>query len=266
MLRLSEERLLTDFSKAIANQEFILYYQPEYNIGISKFDGVEVLIRWKHPQQGMLLPHQFIPLAEKSGFIVDLGNWILKTACQQMKIWQNKGLHSLRVAINVSSEQFKQRNFIAYIKNTLHELNLHPSFLELELNENMIIHDHDEAVIHKIETLNQLGVQIALDDFGTGFASISYLKRIPLNRIKIDKTFIENISTNKRDAAIVQAIIMLAVSLELRVLAEGVETFHQFQKLLAHACHEVQGFYFSKPLQAMEVENFLLHYQTRNFF
>lgn len=261
----SQMDITAELLNAIKNCEFILYYQPQFNLSTTKFEGVEALIRWQHPQKGLILPSEFLPAAEESGFIVRIGEWVLETACKQIKAWQDKGLSPIRVAVNISGKQFQQQNFVENIMKILQLIDLKPEYLELEITENIIIHDDDEKIIHTIHRLKQLGVQIALDDFGTGYSSISYLKKIPIDRIKIDRTYIENINVKSDDAAIVRAIIALATSLNLQVLAEGVESLKQLKLLMSQECKEVQGFYFSEPLPAKEVEKFLQFYQNNPF-
>ncbi|RDI42715.1 putative bifunctional diguanylate cyclase/phosphodiesterase [Aquicella lusitana] len=260
-----KEKLKKELLRAIKSQEFVLYYQPQFNLTTAKFDGVEALIRWQHPERGILLPADFISVAEESGLIVRIGEWVVKTACKQNKAWQKKGLPFIRVAVNVSGKQFQQNEFVEFVMQTLQKFQLKPQYLELELTENIIIHDDDEKIIHTIHRLKKLGVQIALDDFGTGYSSISYLKKIPIDRIKIDRTYIQNINANSDDAAIVRAIIALATTLNLEVLAEGVESLRQLEMLISQDCKEAQGFYFSKPLPAEEVEKFLIFYQNNPF-
>jgi len=260
-----KEKLKKELLRAIKSQEFVLYYQPQFNLTTAKFDGVEALIRWRHPERGILLPADFISVAEESGLIVRIGEWVVKTACKQNKAWQKKGLPFIRVAVNVSGKQFQQNEFVEFVMQTLQKFQLKPQYLELELTENIIIHDDDEKIIHTIHRLKKLGVQIALDDFGTGYSSISYLKKIPIDRIKIDRTYIQNINANSDDAAIVRAIIALATTLNLEVLAEGVESLRQLEMLISQDCKEAQGFYFSKPLPAEEVEKFLIFYQNNPF-
>lgn len=251
--------------KALKNQELTLHYQPQFNLGTSQFEGVEALIRWQHPTEGILQPAQFVHLAEELGLIVRIGEWVIRTACHQIKAWHDRGLPTIRVAVNVSGRQFRHKDFVDFILKTLKEVDLKPHYLELEITENIIINDDEKRIIKSIHRLKKLGIQIALDDFGTGYSSISYLKKIPIDRIKIDKTFIENINTNNDDAAIVRAIIALANSLNLQVVAEGVESLKQLKMLLSQDCKEVQGFYFSEPLCALEVEKFLNFYQDNPF-
>lgn len=262
----NKEDLKAEILNGLKNQEFVLYYQPQFNLATTQFEGVEALIRWQHPKKGFLLPGDFVSFAEESGLIVRIGEWVLKTACTQIKTWHDKGLPPIRVAVNISARQFQSKDFVESVMHLLEEINLKPKYLELEITENIIIHDDDHTIIHTIHRLKKLGVQIALDDFGTGYSSISYLKKIPIDRIKIDRTYIKNINTNSDDAAIVRAIIALATSLNLQVLAEGVESLKQLKMLLSQECKEVQGFYFSEPLPAEETEKFLRFYQDKPFF
>lgn len=262
---INKHSLKIEILNALKKNEFVLYYQPQFNLATTKFEGVEALIRWRHPHRGLLLPSEFIKLVEGNDLIVRIGEWTIRTACKQNKMWQDKGLPQIRVAVNVSGRQFKHRNFVEFIINTLQEINLDPQHLELELTENLILHD-DRHVIESIKRLKKLGVQIALDDFGTGYSSISHLKKIPIDRIKIDQTFIKHINVNRDDAAIVKAIIAIAASLNLQVLAEGVESLRQLKLLLSQECKEAQGFYFSEAMPPEEVEEFLKFYQNKPFF
>lgn len=257
-----QDELKHSLLKALKNHELIIHYQPQFNLNNSQFEGVEALLRWIHPTEGLLLPSQFIKLAENSGLIVHIGEWVIKTACEQIKAWQDKGLPPIKVAVNISGRHFRHKDFVEFVIKTLNRIHLKPKYLELEITENTIIHDDDHKIIKTIRRLKKLGIQIALDDFGTGYSSISYLKKIPIDRLKIDKTFIKNINTNSDDAAIVRAIISLASSLNLQVVAEGVESLKQLKTLLSQECKEVQGFYFSEALPAVEVEKFLIFYQN----
>lgn len=261
MQPLSRENLEAELSNAIKLNEFVLYYQPQFNIVTSTFEGIEALIRWQHPKRGLLLPDEFISVAEKSELIVAIGEWTLKTACLQFKQWQNQGLSPIRIAVNVSGGQLRQTNFIEFIENLLNEVNLSPNCLELELSENIIIHADDHSIIQMIKRLNKIGILIALDDFGTGNSSLDYLTRIPVDRIKIDKTYIQNMSIhdhdNKHNEVVVKSLIKLAAKLNIQLVAEGAETLMQVQTLLFHQCKEIQGYYFSEPLPADQVEKFL---------
>jgi EAL domain-containing protein (putative c-di-GMP-specific phosphodiesterase class I) len=253
-----------EINNAFLNNEFALYYQPQFNLLSSSFEGVEALVRWVRPN-GMLLPGDFLYAVEKAGLIVRLGEWVLNEACQQNKDWQTKGLLPIRMAVNIYGEQFYQPNFVDAIFAVLDKYKLEARFLELELHENIIIHTGDHAVYDNIVRLRSRGITIALDDFGTGFSSIGHLKRIRVDRIKIDQSYIKHIHTNAEDAAIVKAIIALAAGLNLKSLAEGVESHQQLQVLLKYDCQEAQGFYFSEPLTAQETEDFLQLYDNNPF-
>lgn len=247
----------TELHRALKNNEFILYYQPQFNLATSTFEGVEALIRWKHPHKGLLMPLNFISTVEESDLIVDVGEWVLRSACLQMRDWQDKGLSPVRMAVNVANKQLKQHNFYEVVMNTLNEVHLDPICLELELSENVIINNDDGDVIDTIKRLKNAGILIALDDFGIGHSNATYLAKIPVDRIKIDKSYINNIHNNDNDAAIVKSLILLAEKLNLQIVAEGVETLMQLQMLLTHECKEIQGYYFSEPLPAEQVEIFL---------
>jgi EAL domain-containing protein (putative c-di-GMP-specific phosphodiesterase class I) len=254
--------LQNELMQALKNNEFILYYQPQFNLATSTFEGIEALIRWKHPHKGLLMPLDFILKAEESDVIIDIGEWVLKSACLQMKIWQDKGLSPVRMAVNVANKQLKQRNFYELVMNTLKEVHLDPIRLELELSENIMIDNDDIDVIDTIKRLKNAGILIALDDFGMGNSNATYLAKIPVDRIKIDKSYINNIH-NATDAAIVKSLIMLAEKLNLQIVAEGVETLMQLQMLLTHECKEIQGYYYSEPLPAEQVEVFLIANKNR---
>ena len=253
-----------DLENAFAKQEFVLYYQPQFNLTSSTFEGVEALVRWKHPN-GLLLPDDFLKVLEEKGMISRLGEWVLETVCKQNKEWEKKGLFPVRIAVNIYNEHFQQSNFVDVVLSVLEKYKIDPRLLELELSENLIIHAHDTVAYENIKRLRVEGIKIALDDFGTGFSSISHLKRITVDRIKIDKSYIKNIHLNKDDATIVKAIIALAEGLDLQSLAEGVESQNQLQVLMKYECHEAQGFYFSEPLTAQETEEFLLLYRQNPF-
>ena len=240
---------------AIANNEFFLCYQPQIDLLTEKLVAVEALIRWQHPTKGVLLPIDFIPLAEETGLIIPIGEWILRKACSQNKAWQDAGFPPMRIAVNITVQQFKQQNLIEKVSDILRETGLKPEYLELELTENVIISNHE--IIKVVTELKKLGLFIAIDDFGTGYSSLSYLQKIPLDRLKIDSSFIQHIHNATDDEVIIRAIIAMAKNLKLEVLAEGVETVDQLNFLKKHECGDVQGFYFSKPLDQNELENYL---------
>lgn len=236
--------------QAISNNEFSLWYQPQLHIENHKLEAVEALIRWHHPQKGMLLPIDFIPLAERNGLTIPIGDWVIRQACMQNKAWQEMGLPPIRMAVNLTSQQISQLDFVQKVKNILQETQLEPHYLEFELSETSLVND---AIVQKMNELRTIGIEIALDDFGTGYANLHHLRNLALNRLKIDRSFISNIQFNRNDEVIIHAIIAMARSLNLEVLAEGVETAKQLDFLKQHHCNQIQGFYFSKPMPADEL-------------
>ncbi len=244
-----------DLRNAIVNQEFFICYQPQINLANDKLVALEALLRWQHPTKGVILPIDFVPLAEELGLIIPIGEWVLRTVCKQSKTWQEAGLSPVRIAVNVSAQQLKQHNFVDMVRNILNETGLEPQYLELEMTENVILSNRD--VITIVSALKKLGVMIAIDDFGTGYSSLSYLHELPMDRLKIDGSFIKHIQTSSDDEVIIRAVIAMAKNLDLEVLAEGVETENQLKFLKDHECGDVQGFYFSKPLSTKEIESYL---------
>lgn len=244
-----------ELHRALKNHEFFLCYQPEIDSITKKIMSVEALIRWQHPEKGIIPPLEFIPVAETNGLIVPIGEWVLRTACEQNKRWQMQGLSPVRVAVNVSDNQFKQTDFPTLVKKILEQTKLNPSYLEIEIAENVLLNNFN--VIQVIIELKKIGVQVSLDDFGTGNSSLSYLTKLPLDRLKIDQSFLKNIKNNQTDQAIVRAILEIANSMHLKVVAEGVETQHQIEFLENNQCAGMQGYYFSKPLLATDMEALL---------
>jgi EAL domain-containing protein (putative c-di-GMP-specific phosphodiesterase class I) len=212
---------------------------------------MEALLRWRHAEQGLISPNQFIPVLERMGLMVEVGRWVLQTACRQAVEWQRTRLAPLRVAVNVSSQQFYEGNLIDTVKSVLHDTGLDPALLELELTESQAL-DGSEATLNKMRKLKQVGVTLALDDFGTGWSSLSYLRRFPLDRLKIDQSFVRDLGSQPSAEAVVKSILGLAKSLGLACIAEGVETRRQRDYLDSLSCPEMQGFYFSRPLAALE--------------
>ena len=237
--------------------EFFVQYQPQVDIRGFHLVGMEALVRWQHPSLGLLYPNEFIPLAEESGLIIALGEWVMRTACAQSKAWQDAGLMPLRLSVNFSARQFQQATFMADVAHILKETNLDPRWLELELTESSIMKD-PEVAIEKLHELKLMGIKVAVDDFGTGYSSLNYLKRFPIDTLKIDKTFVSDVCKDPHDTAIVRAIINLGHALDLTVIAEGVETKEQLQYLSALECDVVQGFLFSKALYAKAFEELLI--------
>ncbi|MDZ5472200.1 EAL domain-containing protein [Bacillus sp. 31A1R] len=238
---------------AIQNNQFELHYQPQIDLKTGNMVGAEALIRWNHPHLGMISPQDFIPLVEEMGLAVLMGEWVIETACKQLKSWLNKGVEPFRVSVNLSPQQFIKQNLVDTIERILTEVDLEPQFLEIEITESMTM-DVERAII-TLDKLNKLGVKIAIDDFGTGYSSLNYLKNFSIHRLKIDRTFVKDIMNNENDAKIVSTIISMAHGLKLEVLAEGVETQDQAAYLSRLNCNQAQGFYYSKPLPSVEIEN-----------
>ncbi|WP_244883627.1 putative bifunctional diguanylate cyclase/phosphodiesterase [Variovorax paradoxus] len=237
---------------AVARSEFHLAYQPQLDMESGRVTGVEALIRWQHPERGLVSPAQFIPLAEETGLIVPIGEWVLRTACFQNKAWQDAGLPPFIVSVNVSARQFRERTLIAQVSLALRDSGLEPRLLELELTESLVMEDLDKA-LQSMKALRAMGVQLSIDDFGTGYSSLSALKRFPIARLKIDQSFVRDIPGDEEDKAIAKTIIALGHELNLKVIAEGVETEQQLEFLRAHGCDEMQGYLFSRPVPPAEL-------------
>jgi EAL domain-containing protein (putative c-di-GMP-specific phosphodiesterase class I) len=227
-------------------------YQPQLSVSSGEITGLEALIRWHHPELGLVPPDKFIGIAETSGLILPIGEWVLRTACTQAKQWHDDGVLSVPVAVNVSAVQFHQEGFCDLMKRVLTETGLAARYLELELTERVLLSNADK-MISVLQELREMGLKLAIDDFGTGYSSLSYLKQFRVNKLKIDRSFIRDIATDPDDAAITSAIISMAKSLNLTVIAEGVETEAQMSFLRENQCDEIQGYYFSKPIKAVEV-------------
>lgn len=242
--------------QALKNHEFLVLYQPLVNSVTSRIIGVEALIRWAHPTKGLVSPADFIPLAEETGLIVPIGEWVLESACAQNKAWQELGLPPIRVTVNLSACQFSQKNLVDTVARVLEQSGLDPQLLELEITESALIGDMQEAAT-TLSRLKEMGVRIAIDDFGTGYSSLNYLKRFPPNTLKIDRSFVKDVTSNPEDAAIVAVIIDVARTLNLNVIAEGVETTQQLTFLRDRHCVEMQGFLFSKPIEPEEITRLL---------
>ena len=241
---------------AIKNNEFKVFYQPQINIETGKIDGMEALVRWIHPQKSIISPIKFIPLAEDTGLIIPIGDIVLREACMQNKLWQQAGYTPLRVAVNLSAKQFEQENLVEIIKTVLEETGLEPQWLELEITESILMKNLDFS-IGVLNNLRSMGIHVSLDDFGTGYSSLNYLKRLPIDTLKIDKSFVDNITIDPKDEIIARAIIELAHKMDLKIIAEGVEYTQQFDFLKEHKCDKVQGFLFSKPIPSEEFEQLL---------
>ena len=243
--------------KALENEELLLYFQPQLDLRTGKIISLEALVRWRHPNYGIIPPDQFIPAAEKSGLIVPIGEYVLRRACEQNKKWQERGFPAVRIAVNLSMRQLKHRNLLMQVNEVLAQTEMDPHFLGLEITENSAIHRCDETV-HLLESLKNRGIQISIDDFGIGYSSLSYLKRLPVQILKIDRSFVVNMTRDSEDVAIIRAIIAMAHSLGIRVTAEGVESGEQLTILRSLGCDAIQGYHFSRPVSADIIEG-LLH-------
>jgi diguanylate cyclase (GGDEF)-like protein len=237
---------------AVARSEFQLLYQPKVDLHSGKVIGIEALIRWHHPVRGMVPPAQFIPIAEETGLIVPIGEWVLRTACKQNKAWQDAGMPAISVSVNVSARQFKEKDLVRRVAHALEESGLDAQYLELELTEGLIMQDIESA-LKTMRALQAMGVQISIDDFGTGYSSLSALKTFPIVRLKIDKAFVDGIASNEDDKAIARAVISMGHQLNLKIIAEGVETEQQLAFLRANNCDEMQGYLFSQPVTAENI-------------
>lgn len=253
--------LENDLRRALDQNQFFVAYQPQFSLDGGMLVGVEALMRWQHPTQGLVSPTEFIPLAEETGLIVPLGRWMLRASCTQIKQWLDEGYRLGRIAVNLSVRQFRQPGLVEDITQILSEVGLSPEHLELEITESIAM-DNVEATIEKLEVLKKMGLQLSIDDFGTGYSSLSYLKRFAIDKLKIDKSFVRDIVTDANDAAIAASTIALAHKMGLKVIAEGVETAEQVAFLREQGCDEVQGYFYGKPVIATEFERLLK--MTRN--
>ncbi len=238
--------------KAISNNEFVLYYQPKLNLKDGSLAGVEALIRWDNPEHGLISPTEFIPMAEETGLIIPIGEWALREACRTSKAWQTEGYQPICMSVNLSPKQFQYQDIATLVENILTETGLDPTHLELEITETAVM-DDVESTITKLNNIRKLGVHISIDDFGTGYTSINYLKKFPISVLKIDQSFIKSIPQDQHNTAITSAIIALAHTLEMQVVAEGVETAEQLEYLADHHCDIVQGYYLSRPLPEQKI-------------
>jgi diguanylate cyclase (GGDEF)-like protein/PAS domain S-box-containing protein len=243
---------------ALEREEFVLYYQPKVNLATGAIIAAEALIRWRHPERGLVPPDQFIPVAEECGFIVPMGRWVLREACRQARIWQKSGAPTLRIAVNISAVELRAKDFVPQVRAILAQTGLQPCDLELELTETFLMQD-SRSTSAVLNELKAMGVHLALDDFGTGYSSLSYVKRFPINTLKIDQSFVRDIAIDADDASIVSAVISMGKSLHMRVVAEGVETREQLEFLQSHGCPFGQGYLFSPPVVAWELTKLLGH-------
>jgi diguanylate cyclase len=249
-------KLESELHDALRDGQFELHYQPKVDTASGVINSAEALIRWRHPQRGLLLPAEFIPVADECGLLDAIGEWVLCEACRQGRIWQERGPRAVRVAVNLAPSQFRLVDLAAQIRRALDVSGLDPALLEVELTETAVMSDAEES-IQILETISRMGVLVSVDDFGTGYSSMSYLRRFPIDKLKIDRCFVEQMDTRAEDASIVRAIISLAHSLHLKVIAEGVETPAQLQLLAELGCDQYQGFFFSPALLPAKFEELL---------
>ena len=252
------ERLVLENSlrQGLERGEFILYYQPQINVTSGRIVGAEALVRWRHPKIGLVPPGKFIPAAEISGLIVSIGDWVLRESCRQNRAWQDAGLPSISIAVNISSLQFRGGQLEANVRSALDDTGMSAECLELELTEGILMGGANETV-ETLKRLSEMGVKLAIDDFGTGYSSLSYLKRFPIDKLKIDQSFVRDIVSDLDDLAIANAVISMGHSLRMSVIAEGVEHAEQLEILKNEGCDEVQGYHFSVPLPANEFAELL---------
>lgn len=243
--------------RALERCEFALHYQPQVDLQSGRVFGVEALLRWLHPEVGVISPLDFIPLAEETGLIIPIGNWVLKSACEQLVAWQRQGLNDLRMSVNLSGRQLKEDNFVQGLLDIVSASGADPRYLELELTESMLM-DAGQITIDKLDALKAAGIKLAIDDFGTGYSSMSYLKRFPINTLKVDRSFVRDLPHNTQDCAITKAIISMAHSLNLHVVAKGIETAVQEALLKSTGCDSGQGYLYGKPVPAIQIEQMLL--------
>lgn len=265
MNNLAAERLSFEgqLRHAMERREFVVYYQPKVNVANKKMIGAEALIRWNHPHAGLLYPGNFIAIAEETGLIVPIGQWVMEEVCRQNQSWLKSGLDCVPISVNLSAIQFRNKSLVSSLKVLLEETGLPPALLELELTESCIIQG-SEIMIETLQNLKGLGLNLTIDDFGTGYSSLSYLKRFPIDTLKIDQSFVRDIAQDENDDAIIKAIISMAHSLKMSVIAEGVETQEQFSFLETHLCDDIQGYYFSRPVPAMKFEEMLKTRRTHH--
>jgi EAL domain-containing protein (putative c-di-GMP-specific phosphodiesterase class I) len=256
-------RLDSDLHRALERNEFFLQYQPKLDFASGAICGSEALLRWNHPTRGLVSPNDFIPLLERSGLIIEVGLWVIREACEQIKTWQQLGISVPPVAVNLSGRQFQDPFLDAQVARIIEETGIPPHLIEFEITESMLMQDPQRAS-ETLRRLKELGTSIAVDDFGTGYSSLAYLKRFPVDCLKIDRTFVRDIVADPDDAAITVAVIKLAHSLRLKVIAEGVETDDQFAFLRREGCNMLQGYYFSRPLNADALASLISAYAGRN--
>ncbi|WP_179232742.1 putative bifunctional diguanylate cyclase/phosphodiesterase [Paenibacillus rigui] len=250
-------RLEKGLRKALDRDELTVHYQPQIDLSTGEITGMEALLRWHHPELGVVSPADFVPLAEENGMIIPIGEWVLRRACVQNKAWLDAGLPPMRMAVNLSARQFQQNNLVEVVKQVLKDTDLPPSYLDLEITESVAMFN-ESYVIAKLHDLKNLGIKISIDDFGTGYSSLSYLKKFPIDALKIDRSFVAEVMNDTDDAEIIATIISMARNLKVSVIAEGVENEDQLTYLRNQKCTEAQGYLFSKPMDALELQSLLV--------
>jgi EAL domain-containing protein (putative c-di-GMP-specific phosphodiesterase class I) len=262
--KLSQERLTLEaaLKHALERREIEIFYQPKIDFGNGRVTGVEALIRWRHPTLGLLLPDKFVPLAEETGLIIPIGYWTLRRVCERARKWQEQGIH-LPIAVNLSASQFHQPELVKELASIFKATGISAPTLELEITESMVMRDPDRAAAI-MEQLRAMGVQLSIDDFGTGHSSLGYLKRFPIDRLKVDRSFVRDLPHNGDDVAITRAVIAMAHSLKMSVVAEGVEHQNQFDLLRAEGCDEFQGYFCRPPLEEADLLRFLAEERVRH--
>ncbi|MDD3476112.1 MAG: EAL domain-containing protein, partial [Sulfurimonas sp.] len=256
-LALERVTLESDLRRATQNSEFEVYFQPKMDARVDKVIGLEALIRWNHPELGLILPIKFIPFAEDIGLIIEIDKWMLREAAKQVLAWKNENIQCGKLSINVSAKQLEDVNYVEYLHQKIAAIGLSATDLEIEITEGFIM-KHNLHVTSTLNAIREFGISISIDDFGTGYSSLSYLKRLPVDKLKIDRSFVKDLPYDKDDVAIVKTIIALANNLSLELIAEGVETKEQRNFLLREGCPNIQGYFYSKPLKVNECREFLL--------
>ncbi len=254
---LSRLSMETGLQRAMENKEFVLYYQTKIDSESRQIIGAEALLRWDNEDAGLVLPADFVPLLEEIGIVDRVGEWVIETACLQLQAWINAGMEPMLISVNVSAKQFRDRNFAAVVASVLERTGLEPRYLELELTESMLV-DNIEKAMEIMQQLKKLGVVLSIDDFGSGYSSLSYLKKLPVDFLKIDRSFVTDIENNESDLAIISAVTDVANSLGMKVVVEGVELDEQYEILKEKGCHMMQGYLFSHPLKAEDFEKIIL--------
>jgi EAL domain-containing protein (putative c-di-GMP-specific phosphodiesterase class I) len=254
MTALAFERVVMESSLRIAikEEQFVVYYQPQFDAMTNTIIGMEALVRWRHPEIGLVPPGKFIPIAEESGLIIEIDRIVMKKAMQQFSIWYEDGLNPGILALNLAMKQLNEKDFVSTLLDTMHSLNFRPKWLELEVTEGQIM-DNPNLSIFKLNEISDIGIEIAIDDFGTGYSSLAYLKKLPLDKLKIDQSFVRDIPDDEDDVAITRAIIALGKSLNLKLIAEGVETQEQRDFFVSNGCANIQGYFYARPMPAHDI-------------